>query len=60
MVKANRWANWLDKFMPSHSATINAYTTKHEEVKQSSQAIHVVQTIKTAYVPRRIVVSGQQ
>jgi hypothetical protein len=60
MVKANRWANWLDKFMPPHSATINAYTTKPEEVKQASQAIHVVQATKTAYVPRRIVISSQQ
>jgi hypothetical protein len=53
-------ANWLDKFMSSHSATINAYTTKPEKVKQANQAIHVVQAIKTAYVPRRIVVSSQQ
>ena len=59
MVKANRWANWLDKFMQSHSATINAYTTK-PEAKQASQATHVAQAIKTAYVPRRIVVSSQQ
>jgi hypothetical protein len=56
MVKANRWANWLDKFMQSNSATINAYTIK-PEAKQTSKATHVVQAIKKAYVPRRIIVS---
>ena len=56
MVKANRWANWLDKFMQSNSATINTYTIKHETT-QASQATHVTQAIKTAYVPRSIAVS---
>jgi len=59
MVKANRWANWLDKFMQSKSATINTYTIK-PEAKQVSKATNVVQAIKKAYVPRRIVVSNQQ
>ena len=58
MVKANRWANWLDKFMQSNSATINTYTVK-PKAKQASQATHVAQAIKTAYVPRRIVISSQ-
>jgi hypothetical protein len=52
-VKANRWANWLKKLMPSDSAIINADTTEHE----TSQATPVAQAIKTAYVPRSIVAS---
>jgi hypothetical protein len=58
MVKANRWANWLDKFMQPHSATVNTYTIK-PEAKQARQATHVAQTIKTVYVPRCIVASSQ-
>lgn len=58
MVKANRWANWLDKFMQSNSATINTYTIK-SEAKQTSKATHVVQAIKKTYVPRSIIVSSQ-
>jgi len=60
MVKANRWANWLDSFMQTDSATINTYTTKPEEVKLASQTTKGTQAIKTAYVPRRVVVSSQQ
>jgi len=58
MVKANRWANWLDQFMPTHNATINTYTIKPEVVEQARQAIHGAQAIKTAYVPRSIIVSS--
>lgn len=56
IVKANRWANWLDKCMQSHSATVNAYTIK-PEAKQANKATNVAQAIKTTYVPRSIVVS---
>ena len=59
MVKANRWANWLDNFMPSDSARITAYTAKLEAKQAASQATHVVKAIKTAYVPRGIVVSNR-
>ena len=57
MVKANRWAKWLDKFMLSHSATINEYTvqTQAKPTRQISQT--VTRLTKTAYVPRSIVVS---
>jgi hypothetical protein len=58
MVKANRWANWIESFMPSHNATINTYTLK-SEAKQVSQTSHVAQAIKTAFVTRRIVVSSR-
>jgi hypothetical protein len=44
-VKANRWANWLDTFMLSHSAMINTYTTEHE-IKQASQATPVTRLLK--------------
>ena len=58
MVKANRWANWLEQFMQSDGATINTYTIK-PEAKQARKATHVVQAIKAAYVPRSIVVSSR-
>jgi len=44
--------------MQSNSATINTYTVK-PKAKQASQATHVAEAIKTAYVPRRIVISSQ-
>ncbi len=58
MVKATRWADWLNKFMPAHNAQIKAYTTEHA-TQQASQATQVVQAIKTAYVPRSIILSSQ-
>jgi len=59
MVKANRWANWLDNFMSSDSARITAYTAKPEAKQVASQATHVVKAIKAAYIPRSIVVSSR-
>jgi hypothetical protein len=52
-VKAKRWANWLEKLMPSDSARINADTSEH----MTSQATPATQASKTAYVPRSIVAS---
>jgi hypothetical protein len=44
--------------MQSNSATINTYTVK-PKAKQASEATHLAEAIKTAYVPRRIVISSQ-
>jgi len=58
MVRANRWARWLDQFQRSQYATINTYSLQLK-IKPVNKAIRVAQaTHKTAYVPRRIVVSN--
>ena len=57
-VKADRWAHWLAKFIPSTRATITTYTIKHN-VKQVSKASHKVQAVTKNYVSRTIIVSSQ-
>ncbi len=61
MVKANRWANWLDKFMMPHVSAINVDTLLPEAnpVSQPDNIAHR-QPIQTTYVPRRIVVSHNE
>lgn len=59
MVKANRWANWLEKFMMSHIITVNEYTVL-PDAKPARQLTHTLaQPTKTTYVPRSIVVSSK-
>jgi hypothetical protein len=58
IIKANRWANWLDKFIPTQSATLPSYTVKFE-AKQADKSNAVGQASKSAYVPRSILVSSQ-
>jgi hypothetical protein len=57
-VKADRWAHWLAKFIPSTRTTITTYTIKHN-VKQVSKASHKVQAVTKNYVSRTIIVSSQ-
>ena len=54
--KANRWANWLDKFMQTNSATIKTYKTK-SETKLVSDSNTEIATVKKTYVPRKIFVT---
>ncbi len=58
MVKANRWANWLEQFMQSNSAAITTYTIK-PEAKQANKATNVTQAIKTVYIPRSVLASSR-
>jgi hypothetical protein len=53
-VKADQWAHWLAKFMPSIYATFTTYTIK-PNVIQASTATHKAQDV----VPRTILVSSQ-
>ena len=57
-VKADRWAHWLAKFLPSTRATITTYTIK-PDVKQASTTSHKAQAVTKGYVPRTIIVSSQ-
>jgi hypothetical protein len=57
-VKADQWAHWLAKFMPSIYATITTYTIK-PNVIQASTATHKAQDVRKEYVPRTILVSSQ-
>ena len=59
MVKANRWAKWLEQFMMPSVATVDAATVQLE-AKPARQLTHLAaQPTQTTYVPRRIVVSNK-
>jgi hypothetical protein len=60
MVKANRWANWLEKFMMvSPIANINEHREEPKAVL-ARQLIHTMEKhTQTTYVPRNIAVSSQ-
>lgn len=59
MVKANRWANWLAKFMMPSNTTIKEYTAQTEAKKASPVDHTAALPTKTAYLPRSIVVTSK-